>query len=154
MASVVFYFQVHQPNRLRRYSIFDSDSNYFDDRSNEEICHKVADKCYVPSNAVIRELIDRHEGRFRVSYALTGTVIEQFQRWRPEVLDSFRDLAATGCVEFIAETYFHSLSFLYNRDEFIAQTQAHGKLMQDLFGQKPRVFPRRSWAENYMENVG
>ena len=140
MASVVFYFQVHQPNRLRRYSIFDSDSNYFDDRSNEEICHKVADKCYLPANAVIRELIDRHEGRFRVSYALTGTVIEQFQRWRPEVMDSFVALAETGCVEFIAETYFHSLSFLYHRDEFIAQTRKHCDLMGDMFGQKPRVF--------------
>jgi len=140
MASVVFYFQVHQPNRLRRYSIFDSGTNYFDDHANEEICHKVADKCYRPANACIRELIDRHEGRFRVSYSLTGTVIEQFRRWRPEVLESFQDLARTGCVEFIAETYYHSLAFLYHRDEFIAQTRKHCELMDELFGQKPRVF--------------
>jgi len=140
MASVVFYFQVHQPNRLRRYSIFDSGTNYFDDQANEEICNKVVDKCYLPANACIRELIDRHEGRFRVSYSLTGTVIEQFQRWRPEVLESFQDLARTGCVEFIAETYYHSLAFLYHRDEFASQTQKHCELMGELFGQKPRVF--------------
>jgi len=140
MASVVFYFQVHQPNRLRRYSIFDSDSNYFDGHANREICNKVADKCYLPANAVIGRLIDRHEGRFRVCYSLTGTVIEQFRHWRQDVLDSFVALAETGCVEFIAETYYHSLSFLYHRDEFIEQTRMHCQLMEELFGQKPRVF--------------
>jgi len=140
MASVVFYFQVHQPFRLRRYTIFDSDTNYFDDRRNREICRKVASKCYVPTNATIAELIDRYEGRFRVSYSLTGTILEQWQRWAPEVLDSFLALAKTGCVEFIAETYYHSLAFLYNRDEFIAQTQVHSDRMVELFGQRPRVF--------------
>jgi alpha-amylase len=140
MASVVFYFQVHQPFRLRRYSIFDSDTNYFDDFRNEEICRKVASKCYLPANAVIQELAERHQGRFRVSYSLTGTVIAQFQRWCPEVLDSFRRLAETGCVEFIAETAYHSLAFLYNREEFVSQTQQHGDLMEELFGQRPRVF--------------
>jgi len=140
MASIVFYFQVHQPFRLRRYTTFDSDKNYFDDRCNEEICRKVADKCYLPTNAVIQELIDRHDGKFRVSYCLTGTVIEQFQRWAPEVLDSFVALGKTGCVEFICETYYHSLAFLYNRDEFIAQTKLHGDRMTELFGQRPQVF--------------
>jgi alpha-amylase len=140
MASVVFYFQVHQPFRLRRYSIFDSDSNYFDDKRNAEICRKVATKCYAPANAVMLDLIERHEGRFRISYSLTGAVIRQFQLWAPEVLESFRALARTGAVEFIAETYYHSLSFLYNRNEFIAQTCAHLDLVEELFGQKPRVF--------------
>ena len=140
MASVVFYFQVHQPFRLRRYTIFDSSSNYFDDRKNEQIVRKVAGKCYLPATRIIAELVDRHEGRFRASYSLTGSVIEQFQRWAPEVLELFVRLAKTGCVEFISETYYHSLSFLYNRDEFIAQTQMHRRLMQDLFGQRPRIF--------------
>ena len=140
MASVVFYFQVHQPCRLRRYSIFDSDTNYFDDAENELICRKVSEKCYLPCNRVIRELIDCHEGRFRVSYALTGTVIEQFRRWCPQVLESFQELAATGCVEFIAETYYHSLAFLYDRAEFVAQIRMHCQLMEELFGQKPRIF--------------
>ena len=96
MASVVFYFQVHQPFRLRRYSIFDSDSNYFDDRRNEHICHKVANKCYLPTNRIIAELIDRHAGEFRVSYSLTAIIIEQLRRWAPEALESFCDLAKTG----------------------------------------------------------
>jgi len=140
MASVVFYFQVHQPYRLRRYTIFDNEADYFDDRSNEMICRKVADKCYLPANRAIAELIDRHEGRFRVSYSLTGTAISQFRKWAPEVLASFADLAGTGCAEFIAETCYHSLAFLYDRDEFIAQTQAHCALMDELFGQRPKVF--------------
>ncbi|MGB2824413.1 MAG: glycoside hydrolase family 57 protein [Phycisphaerae bacterium] len=140
MASVVFYFQVHQPFRLRRYSVFDSDANYFDDRHNEQICRKVTDKCYMPTNRLMAELIDRHEGRFRVSYSLTGTIIEQWQRWAPEVLDSFIELSRTGCVEFITETYYHSLAFLYNRDEFVLQTQMHCDRMEEIFGRRPRIF--------------
>ncbi|MFP4354721.1 MAG: glycoside hydrolase family 57 protein [Phycisphaerae bacterium] len=140
MASVVFYFQVHQPFRLRRYTIFDSDPSYFDEYSNEEICRKVANKCYLPTNKLILELVRQHEGRFRVSYSLTGTVIEQFQRWVPEVMDTFKALADTGAVEFISETYYHSLAFLYNREEFVNQTKIHAELMQDLFGQTPRIF--------------
>ena len=140
MASTVFYFQVHQPFRLRRYSVFDNDSHYFDEQHNEEICRKVAAKCYLPTNAVIRDLIDRHEGRFKVSYSLTGTVLDQFEQWCPEVIESFKDLANTGCVEFITETYYHSLAFLYDRQEFIAQTEKHCQLMESLFGQRPRVF--------------
>jgi len=140
MASVVFYFQVHQPFRLRRYSIFDSEPNYFDDRHNDEICHKVVEKCYLPTNRLIAELIDRHQGRFRVSYSLTGTVVEQFRRSAPHVLESFAELGRTGCVEFITETYYHSLAFLYDRDEFVRQTRMHFDLMEELFGQRPRIF--------------
>ncbi|MCP4378574.1 MAG: polysaccharide deacetylase family protein [bacterium] len=140
MASVVFYFQVHQPFRLRRYSTFDSGSKYFDEASNREICCKVSDKCYIPTNKAMLDLIEKFDGKFRLSYSLTGTVIEQFQKWRPDVLESFQRLAETGCVEFIAETYFHSLVFLYNREEFIKQTQRHHRLINDLFGQDPKVF--------------
>jgi len=140
MASVVFYFQVHQPNRLRRYTIFDSDMNYFDDWRNEEICRKIAEKCYLPSNQLMLELIRRHAGEFRVTFSLTGTVIEQLARWAPEALDSFRRLADTGCAEFICETYYHSLAFLYNRKEFIEQTRQHRELMASLFNQRPRIF--------------
>ena len=140
MASVVFYFQVHQPYRLRRYSIFDSGTDYFDDKTNAEICRKVAQKCYLPTNALIAELIDTYQGRFRVSYSITGMVIEQFRQFCPEVLESFIELSKTGAVEFIAETYYHSLAFLYRRDEFIDQVNMHRELMADLFGQNPRVF--------------
>ncbi len=140
MASVVFYFQVHQPYRLRRYSIFDSGVNYFDDVANSTICRKVGDKCYLPANRTMLDLIRMHEGRFRISYSLTGVVIEQFKRYYPEVIDSFVALAKTGCVEFITETYYHSLAFLYRRDEFQDQVRQHCQLIGDLFGQTPRVF--------------
>ena len=83
MASVVFYFQVHQPFRLRRYSIFESDKNYFDQWRNEQICRKVAAKCYLPANQLLLELVRRHNGDLRVSYSLTGTIIEQFRLWGP-----------------------------------------------------------------------
>jgi len=140
MASVVFYFQVHQPFRLRRYTIFDSETDYFDDGRNEEICKKVAAKCYLPTSRLMLDLIRRHEGRFRISYSLTGTILEQLRRWAPEVFDTFGELAQTGCVEFIAETFYHSLSFLYHRDEFIRQTEMHCRHMAELFGRRPRVF--------------
>ena len=140
MASVIFYFQVHQPFRLRRYSIFDSGSNYYDDGANARICRKVADKCYLPTNELIAGLIRAHQGRFRVSYCITGMAVEQFRRYCPDVLDSFAELARTGCVEFLAETYHHSLAFLYRRDEFVSQTEMHRELMSELFGQTPAVF--------------
>ncbi len=140
MASVVFYFQVHQPFRLRRYSIFESDKNYFDQWRNEQVARKVVSKCYLPASRLLLDLVRRHNGHFRVSFSLTGTVIEQFKLWAPEVLDTFKALADTGCVEFISETYYHSLAFLYNRQEFVNQTAIHRKLMQELFGQTPRVF--------------
>jgi len=140
MASVVFYFQVHQPFRLRRYTIFDSDRNYFDDWHNEQTCRKIAEKCYIPANKLLLDLIERHAGEFRVTFSLTGTILEQLAAWAPEALDGFRRLADTGCAEFIGETYYHSLSFLYNRKEFIEQTRRHRTAMASLFGQHPRVF--------------
>ena len=140
MASVCFYFQVHQPFRLRRFSVFEREPRYFDEERNRQICRKVAKKCYLPANAVIEELIKRHEGQFRVAYSLTGAIIEQFRLYAPEVIESFQRLAATGAVEFLSETYHHSLSFLYSRDEFAEQVAQHRALMQELFGQTPRVF--------------
>ena len=140
MASVCFYFQVHQPYRLRDYTIFDNGTDYFDEAKNAEICRKVAHKCYLPTNQLLLELIEKHQGKFRVAFSTTGTVLEQFQQYTPAVLDSFQRLAATGCVEFLSETYYHSLSFLYSRDEFIEQIEAHRRLIQELFGQSPRVF--------------
>jgi alpha-amylase len=140
MASVVFYFQVHQPFRLRRYSVFDDDPFYFEDARNAEICRKVADKCYRPATQLILDLVRRHKGNFRVSYAMTGTVIDQLERWAPDVIRTFQDLAGTGCCEFIGETYYHSLSALYSRAEFNEQVEMHTRRIQALFGQTPRVF--------------
>jgi alpha-amylase len=140
MASVCFYFQVHQPFRLRRYSVFDTDRHYFDEYKNAEICRKVAHKCYLPANRVLLDTIRMHEGRFRISYSITGVALEQFQQYAPEVMDTFHELNKTGCVEFLEETYYHSLSFLYSREEFRAQVEAHRHLIKNLFGQEPRVF--------------
>jgi len=140
MTSVCFYFQVHQPCRLRRYSVFDTDPNYFDDHNNWQICEKVSQKCYYPATKLILDLVRRHEGRFRVSYSITGTVIDQFKQWQPEMITLLQQLAETGCCEFIGETYYHSLAFLYSRDEFRQQVDLHDDLIWDLFGQRPKVF--------------
>ena len=140
MASVCFYFQVHQPFRLRRYSVFDTDRHYFDDHKNAEICRKVAHKCYLPANRMLLENIRQHEGRFRCAFSLSGAVIDQFEAYAPEVIETFKELNNTGCVEFLSETYYHSLSFLYARDEFRAQVEMHRAKIRELFGQEPRVF--------------
>ncbi|MEL7471676.1 MAG: glycoside hydrolase family 57 protein [Planctomycetota bacterium] len=140
MASIVFYFQVHQPFRLRRYSVFDADPFYFEDRKNAEICEKVATKCYRPTTELILDLVKRHKGNFKVSYAITGVVLDQFEHFTPDVLDLFKRLNDTGCCEFVAETYHHSLSFLYDHAEFVKQVDMHTERIQDLFGQTPRVF--------------
>lgn len=140
MASVCFYFQVHQPYRLRHYTIFDTDTNYFDEYKNSQVCRKVAGKCYLPTNRLMLDLIRQHEGRFKIAYSITGVVLDQFKEYAPEVLASFQELAETGCVEFLGETYYHSLSFLFSPREFAAQIEAHKKTIQDLFGQTPRVF--------------
>src|SRR4051812_6477499 len=140
MASVCFYFQVHQPYRLRRYSVFDTDRHYFDEFKNAEILRKVAQKCYLPATKTILEAIRQHDGRFRVAFSLSGQVLEQFRQYSPETLDLFVELAKTGCCEFLSETYYHSLAFLYSREEFRAQVEQHRLLIQELFGQDPRVF--------------
>ncbi len=140
MASVCFYFQVHQPYRLRRYSIFDTESNYFDNYKNAEICRKVAQKCYLPANRLMLKLIQKYNGRFKIAYSLTGVLLDQLEEYAPEVLSTFQALAATGCVEFLSETYYHSLSFLYSREEFAEQVLMHKQRIKDLFNQDTNVF--------------
>ncbi len=140
MATVCFYFQVHQPFRLRDYSVFEKRSDYFDDKKNREICRKVANKCYLPTNRTILKMINRYKGEFKVSYSITGTLLEQLDRYCPEVISTFHALANTGCVEFIGETYYHSLSFLYSREEFKEQVEKHSDIIESLFGQRPTTF--------------
>lgn len=140
MASVCFYFQVHQPARLRHYTVFDDNSYYFDDYKNAEICRKVANKCYLPANRLILDLIRKYDGKFKVAYSVTGVLLEQLSSYAPEVMSTFDALARTGCVEFLGETYYHSLSFLYSRNEFVAQVKKHTAKMQELFGQTPKIF--------------
>lgn len=161
MTSICFYFQVHQPFRIGNYSFFDIGNNipYEDDIKNEEILNKVADKCYLKTNRKMLELIQRHEGKFKISYSISGTAIEQFEKYRPDVLQSFVDLANTGCVEFLAETYSHSLSFVYSKNEFVRQVKKHGKMIKKHFNQEPKIFRNTELIYNnelavFMEEMG
>ncbi|MBN1755073.1 glycoside hydrolase family 57 protein [bacterium] len=143
MVSVCFYFQVHQPYRLRKdYSFFDIGLNHFyeDEEANREICNKVSQKCYLPTNNLMLELINRFKGKFKVSYSISGLALDQFEKFNPEVIQSFQQLAKTGNVEFINETYYHSLSFLYSRAEFKRQVSLHKKKIKELFGYNPKTF--------------
>jgi len=142
MVNICFYFQVHQPYRLRNYSIFNINNNndYFDEKKNKEIIEKIANKCYLPMNNLLFRLINKHEGEFKFSFSISGTVLEQFEKYCPKVIKSFQKLARTGCVEFLNETYYHSLSFLYSKQEFREQVEMHKKKIQSLFGVTPKVF--------------
>ena len=140
MASVCMYFQVHQPYRLRRYSVFSTDPFYFDNEANREILEKVADKCYRPATGLLLDLIRRHEGRFRFSFSITSTVLDQLEEWAPDVIETLQACAETGACEFIGETSHHSLSALFSPAEFRAQVDAHRDRIQRLFLQDPSVF--------------
>lgn len=142
MTDVVFYFQVHQPFRLRRYTFFDigAKDDYFDDAENSRIVRRVAERCYLPMNALVRRLIEEHEGKFRVAYSVTGAALDQFEAWTPETLESFQALAKTGCVEFLGETSMHSLTGLYDLDAFVEQVEQHCARIERLFGARPRTF--------------
>lgn len=140
MPSVCLYFQIHQPLRLRRYSVFDTGWDYFDDHRNREICRKVASRCYVPANRLMLELLNRFAGKFRIAFSITGCAIEQFQLYSPEVLEGLKRLVATGQVELLSESYYHSLAFLYSWEEFKEQVEMHRDTIGAMFGQTPRVF--------------
>lgn len=142
MTNVCFYFQVHQPYRLRKYSLFDIGNNmqYFDEEKNRNIIRKVAHKCYLPANKILLDLISKHDNKFKVSFSITGTAMEQFEKYEPAVLESFKALADTGCVEFLSETYHHSLAFLHDKEEFKHQIEMHYRATKKNFGAKPLVF--------------
>ena len=140
--SICLYFQVHQPTRLRLYRFFDigKDSHYYDDFANRTILRRVAQKCYLPMNKLMLDLIKQNKGKFKIAYSISGSALDQFQRFAPEVIDSFRALAATGSVEFLAETYYHSLASLGSGSEFEHQVQKHAAKIEELFGVKPTAF--------------
>ena len=142
MKTVCFYFQVHQPWRLKTYRFFNmgNDHNYLDDFTNRAIMQKVARQCYLPMNALLLNLIEENKGAFKCSFSITGSAIEQFKAYAPEVLESFKKLAATGCVEFLGETYSHSLSSLYSVDEFKSEVKLHSAMLKEEFGVKPTAF--------------
>ena len=142
MKTVCFYFQVHQPWRLKTYRFFQmgNDHNYLDDFTNRAIMQKVARECYLPMNALLLSLIQEHKGAFKVSFSITGSAVEQFKAYAPEVLESFKKLADTGCVEFLGETYSHSLSSLASAEEFKNEVKLHSKMLKEEFGVKPTAF--------------
>jgi len=154
MKTICFYFQVHQPFRLRRYRFFDIGArhNYFDDFANRSIMKKVAEKCYLPTNQLFLDLINEYGCKFKISYSLSGTAIDQFEMYAPDVLESFKRLADTGCVEFLSETYSHSLSSLKNREEFERQVYLHDKKIMEHFNQTPKVF--RNTELIYSDKIG
>ncbi len=141
MVSVCFYFQVHQPERIRNYSVFEAGSNsdYFFSHKNREIIERVAKKCYLPANAILLDILKRHRG-FRIAYSFSGTVLEQLEKHAPEAIESFQRLSDTGRVEILDETYNHSLAFLYSKKEFAEQVRLHNRKIMRLFGQSPKVF--------------
>jgi alpha-amylase len=152
--AIVLYLHVHQPYRVRNYTIFDAgvDHDYFtadyhDDTNNERILHKVAQKSYLPTNKILLELLQTYP-EFKISLSITGTVIEQMERWAPEALQSFKDIVATGRVEIVAETFHHSLAFFYSRKEFETQVEMHRQKIQTVFGQTPQVFRNTELAYN------
>ena len=154
MRSVCLIFQVHQPFRYRKYRFFDigKDDYYYDDYANETIIRKIADKSYLPANKIMLEQIKKHKGKFKITYSLSGIVIDQFKMYCPEVLTSFAELAATGHVEFLSETYPNSMVSLVDEKMFQEQVKAHDKLIQDLFGQKPKVFKNTELI--YSDEIG
>lgn len=154
MKAIVLYLHVHQPYRIRHYSIFDAglqhdyfDAAYDSPESNERILHKVAEKSYLPTNARLLKLLKAHP-QFKVSLSISGTVLEQLEQWSPDALRSFQELVKTGQVEIVGETYHHSLAFFYSRAEFEMQVRMHREKIEQLFGQTPKVFRNTELSYN------
>lgn len=152
---ITLYLHVHQPWRVRKYSIFDTaerhdyfaEGDYESDRNNERIFQKVADKSYRPMNALLEKML-HEQPDFKVSLSITGTFIEQAEAWAPDVLESFQRLVRTGRVEIVAETYYHSLAFFYSLDEFERQVDMHRSKIRELFGVETTVFRGTELAYN------
>jgi alpha-amylase len=152
--AICLYFQVHQPFRLKRYRFFDlgNDHYYYDDFSNESILRKIAGKCYLPANKIILDLIQKYKGKFRVAFSLSGIALNQFRLYAPEVLESFKQLAETGMVEFLAETNAHSLASLKSRSEFEQQVNTHREMMKTYLGVETTSF--RNTELIYSDQIG
>lgn len=141
MKTICIYFQLHQPFRLKRYRFFNigRDHYYFDDYANEDILQQIATRSYVPANRMLLDLVNQYKGKFKVAFSISGVALEQLEIYAPEVIDGFRELAKTGSVEFLTETYAHSLASLYDPEEFRNQVKHHSDRMEMLFEQKPTV---------------
>lgn len=142
MKAICFYFQIHQPFRLKNYRFFDigNDHYYYDDFANDDIVTRIAERCYLPASKMLLNLIEDSNKQFKIAFSISGTALEQFEQHVPEFIDLLKKLAKTGCVEFLSETYAHSLSSLVDVDEFQQQIADHDKKIFELFGQHPKVF--------------
>lgn len=142
MKTICFYFQIHQPQRLKQYRFFNigNDHYYYDDYANEDVMHQMAEVSFVPANRLLLDMIQENKGQFKVAFSISGVALDQMEFYAPEVIDGFRQLADTGCVEFLSETQAHSLSSLIDPEEFKQQVEEHDKKIEDLFGLKPKVF--------------
>lgn len=154
MRSICLYFQVHQPARLRTYRFFDIgvDHQYYDEFQNRSIVRRVAEKSYIPMNKLLLELIKEYGASFKVSFSITGSALDQLSAYAPEVIDGFKQLAQTGNVEFLGETYGHSLVSLKDKDEFACQVKMHSDRIEELFGQRPSSF--RNTELVYSDQIG
>ncbi|MBP3332066.1 MAG: glycoside hydrolase family 57 protein, partial [Tidjanibacter sp.] len=154
MKTICLYFQVHQPLRLKTYRFFNmgKDHNYLDVSLNRSIMQRVAADCYLPMNEMLLKLLKENKGKFKVTFSISGLAIEQFKSYTPDVLDSFKKLAKTGHVEFLAETYSHSLSSMMDNDEFEIEVKRHSDLMEKEFGYKPTSF--RNTELIYSDQIG
>ncbi len=153
--SICIYFQIHHPERLRKYHFFDigKKHNYFDNYANRSELEDLAETCYLPANALLLELIKKYEGKFKVAFSISGSAIDQLEMHTPEVIRSFQELAKTDCVEFLAETYSHSLASLSeDTDEFEQQVKKHVSTIKNLFGKKPVTF--RNTSLIYSDKIG
>jgi alpha-amylase len=138
--NLLFYFQVHQPRRLKPTRFFDIGSEAtFNDSLNRDIIQRVARSCYLPTNALLLKLIEKYP-QIRLSFSISGVALDQFSEYAPEVIDSFKALADTGCVEFLGETYYHSLACAMSGHEFEIQILKHAELIEKYFGKRPQVF--------------
>lgn len=142
MKTICFYFQIHQPYRLKRYRFFNigGDHYYYDDFSNEDFIQQVAEASFIPANRALLNMINEHKGKFRFALSISGTALEQLEVFAPEVIDGLKRLADTGCVEFLSETYGHSLSSLVDPIEFRNQVKQHDDRIESIFGLRPKVF--------------
>lgn len=151
---ITLYLHVHQPWRVRDYSVFDTaqhhdyfDGNHDNDRNNRRVFEKVAEKSYRPMNRLLRQLLERHPD-FKLSLSITGTFVEQAEAYAPDVLEDFKVLVKTGRVEIVSETYYHSLAFFYSRSEFDRQVAQHREMVERVFGVTPTAFRNTELAYN------
>ena len=154
MKNICLYFQVHQPLRLKRYRFFNigNDHYYYDDYLNDSVINRLAERCYLPANKMIRQMIKDYGSQFKIAFSISGVTLDQFELYSPQVIESFQKLAQTGCVEFLSETYSHSLAALKDKNEFIKQIHEHRQKIHELFNQETKVF--RNTELIYSDKIG